>query len=125
MRIEGVVEVRALLQIELEADGLAASDLHGLAGGDVVGRSPVLAHQVLDRLLTFGRHVRVQLERLVGQLDRDFPGHVLDRLLQRRRPQRAPGAHHIGDEIDGDGGRHDCPSASASCLRYWVVVMPA
>ncbi|MNP24509.1 hypothetical protein D3C76_1172730 [compost metagenome] len=117
--------MRALLQIELEADGLAASDLHGLAGGDVVGRSPVLAHQVLDRLLTFGRHVRVQLERLVGQLDRDFPGHVLDRLLQRRRPQRAPGAHHIGDEIDGDGGRHDCPSASASCLRYWVVVMPA
>ncbi|MNS22064.1 hypothetical protein D3C72_538450 [compost metagenome] len=122
--VEGVVEVGALLQVELEADGIAAFDLHRFAISDVLSGTSVFAHQVLDGFLAFGRHVRVQLERLVGQLNRNLTRHVLDRPFQRRRSQCAPRAHHIGDEIDGHRRRHDCPS-SASCLRYWVVVMPA
>ena len=107
MRVEGVVDAAALVHVEGEAERRAArADAFAVLRG-LLRRDAVFLRQVLDRVLAFGRHLRIELEGLEMQLDGDVVADPRHRLLQRMQPDRAPGARDIGHEIDLDGGRHD------------------
>ncbi|MDR6162037.1 hypothetical protein QE391_001665 [Pseudomonas fluorescens] len=123
MGIEGVIEMTALFQFELKTDGVPTRDDHFIARGNFFGAAPIFAHHVLDGVLALGRHVRVQFERLEGQLHSNFAGNICDGLFQRCRAECAPGAHHIRHKVDPDRKSHFFDSVS--CWRYSVVVIPA
>ena len=58
----------------------------------LLGRDAVLFGDVLGNFLAFGRHLRIELERLEVQLGRDVAGHARQRLVQRFQADGAPGA---------------------------------
>jgi hypothetical protein len=62
MRVERVPDTRALA--ERESDGGTTLADQRVAGRKFRGRRAVLASDVLEDVLAFGRHVRIQFERL-------------------------------------------------------------
>ena len=104
--IKGVVDAAALVHAEGEPQRRTARR-NGLAVLlALLGRGAVLFLQVLANVLTLRPHLRVQLERLKVQVQRDLALKPVRRLLQRLEADDAPGAGDIGDEIDFEGGGH-------------------
>ena len=106
MRVEGVVDVAAPVHAELETQGRAACADRFAVLRRLFGADPVFAGQVFDRVLAFGRHLRIQLERLEMQFDLQVPANARHSLLQRLQAHRAPRAGDIGNEIDLDRNSH-------------------
>ena len=104
VRVEGVVGAAAFALAESEAHRLAALAYRFAVVLDLRGCDAVLARQVLDDILARCRHLRVQFEGLEVQLGLDFAVEAGQCLLERVQPDRAPGAGHIGYEIDLHGG---------------------
>ncbi len=100
MRIERVVDAPPLVHVELKAKLGAPRTDHLLALLDLSGRRSVLALDVLDDVLAARAHLRVELERLEVQLGFDLIGELIEGGLQRLQPDDAPGARHVGHEID-------------------------
>ena len=98
VRVEGVPDARPLAEREADLGAALAQDRAGLR--ELLGRRAVLARDVFGRVLAFGRHRRVELERLEVQLDRDLVAEPLERPVERPQADRAPGAGDVGNEID-------------------------
>ena len=128
VRIKGVVDAAALVHAEGESQ-LGTARGNGFAVLlALLGRGAVLFVQVLANVLAFRCHLRVQLERLKVQVDRDFILEPVCRLLQRLEADDAPGAGHVRDEINLEGsgrGSHgkvapagkSCMVVTRQCLR--------
>ncbi|KPX39723.1 Unknown protein sequence [Pseudomonas syringae pv. helianthi] len=69
-------------------------------GFDLFWRRAIFFGDVLFDVLPFGRHVRVQLERLEVDVRLHFITQRLQRLIQRTQADDAPRAGNIGDEVD-------------------------
>ena len=74
---------------------MTARDFASCSGG-----APYLRDEVLGRVLAFGRHRRIELERLEVQLDRTSSPSRSRRLVERPQADRAPGAGDVGNELD-------------------------
>ena len=61
---------------------------------------------MLNDILAAWRHVGIELEWMEVQFDLHFVAQTGQRLLERTKPDRAPGARDIGHEIDFDGFVH-------------------
>jgi hypothetical protein len=120
VRLEGVDDAPAPCRVEGKAHRRAAL----VEGGQdlvAVGRHPApLAAQVLVHVHALGAHVGVELEGLQVQRGRHRIRTARQRLLQRGQAHRAPGAGHVGDEIDSERGWHGQGSAAAT-----VNILPA
>ncbi|MCY1180698.1 hypothetical protein D9M73_211610 [compost metagenome] len=104
--VEGVVDAGALVQVEVEVH-LGAERLDVLVvAGDLVGVDAVLALEMLDQVLAFRRHVGVQFERLDVQLHVHIVAQPANGGEQAVQADGAPGADHVGDEVDGEGLAH-------------------
>jgi hypothetical protein len=102
--VERVVDTAAPIHVEGEAQRRAALADHLAIRIDLFCRTAVFSHQVLGGILAFGRHLRIQFERLEVDLRRHFAFKVGQCLLQRRQSHCAPGTGDVGDEIDTEGG---------------------
>ena len=98
VRVEGVPHVLALAEGEAHGGTSRADPRLGLA--HLLGRAPVLAHEVGDRLDALGAHVRVELEGLEVEPRVQFVLQAREGLLEGREADRAPGAGDVGDEGD-------------------------
>ncbi|KPX78779.1 hypothetical protein ALP66_05728 [Pseudomonas amygdali pv. photiniae] len=83
---------------------------------DLFWRRAIFFGDVLFDVLPFGRHVRVQLERLEVDVRLHFIPQRLQRLIQRAQADDTPGAGNIGDEIDLQCSRHIGPFQSADSI---------
>jgi hypothetical protein len=108
MRVEGVPGAAACIEVEAEAKFRPARADAFLVRGQLRIVHAVLALEVLGHVHAFGRHVRRQFERLEVDVGRDLAIEALQGLFQRREPDGAPRADHVGDEVDAelDGCRH-------------------
>src|SRR4051812_5045694 len=80
---------------EREADRGAALAQHRARLGELLRRRAVLAREVLDRVLAFCRHRRIELEGLEAQLDRKAAVEPLERLLKRPEAHGTPRAGDV------------------------------
>ncbi len=114
--IKGVVDAAALVHAEGKPQRRTARR-NGLAVLlALLGRGAVLFLQVLANVLTLRPHLRVQLERLKVQVQRDLALKPVRRPFQRLEADDAPGAGNIGDEIDFEGGGH----GRGFCEQRWM-----
>mmetsp|Transcript_3124 Transcript_3124/g.5430 ORF Transcript_3124/g.5430 Transcript_3124/m.5430 type:complete len:220 (+) Transcript_3124:410-1069(+) len=108
----GVVDAAARLHPELEIERGAAF-LDGLPCACQGGRAgAVFLCQVFLDVLALGAHARVEFEGMEMQVQLQ-PGDAGGGGLQRIQADGAPGADHVGDEIDahegsGSGAARDC-----------------
>ncbi|MNY44747.1 hypothetical protein D3C86_1798020 [compost metagenome] len=102
--VEGVPDAAVRPHAHVEADLGGAGADHLAVLGRLFGGGAVFAADMLDDVLAFGRDLRVQLERLEGDVRRDA---LTLELVQGRRqsaqPHHAPGADHVRDEVDLQG----------------------
>jgi len=82
----------------------------------------VLALQVLGDALAFRRQLRVQFERLEVDVGLHLAVEALQCLIQRRQPDGAPRADHVGNEIDAQRGHghflgRECTACHAAGRR--------
>ena len=92
---------RAADQVEaiVEADLAPGLDDAGVRGVDR-GRVAELARQVLGPVDALGRQRRVELERPPADRERARPVAVGERPQQVGRPEIAPGADDVGDDLE-------------------------
>src|SRR5262249_45297281 len=98
VRVERVVDELALA--ERKADACAALAYRRLRLGDLRRRAAVFVAQVLDDVLAFRAHLRVQFKRVHDPLGANLVTEVGKRALQRREADRAPRARDIGNVVD-------------------------
>ena len=106
MRVEGVVDAAARTGREGETQLGTARSNGGARGFALLGGRAVFLLQVLADVLAFWPHLRIELKRLEGQVQLHLTGQALGGLLERAQPDDAPGAGHIGNEINFEGGGH-------------------
>jgi len=100
VRVERVVS--ACARTEIEADARAAFADHRLRFGDLRRRTSIFFAEILDDVFAVRSHLRIQFERMHGDLCLDAIVQTRERKLKRRQADRAPRAGDIGDEIDGE-----------------------
>ena len=101
--IEGVVDAAAFVHAEGEPQ-LRATGGDGVAVAlALLGRGAIFFKQMLGNVLPLRAHLRVELEGLKVQVDRDLIFHALGGLLQGLEANHTPGAGNIGNKIDLQG----------------------
>ena len=70
------------------------------------GVMPYFFRDVLGDFLAFGRHLRIEFERLEVQLGGNVARHPLQRMVERLEADGAPGACNVGDEVDFERSGH-------------------
>src|SRR5258706_4062690 len=109
MRIEGVVDAVAFVEAEFEADGGAAcTDVLAIAGG-MLRRQTIFFGEMFGDALALGHHVGIQFKWLEMNIGGSRIAEAPDGVLQGFKADHAPGAGHIGNEIDFDRGIHGGP----------------
>ncbi len=108
MRIEGVVDAAAPLKVEMKSQRIAARLERLLAAVDVDRGRAVFLRDVLDDVLPFRCHLRIELERLEVKVGAELRAQARQGGLQRFQSDRAPRTGNIGDEIDLHGTALEC-----------------
>src|SRR4051794_2165674 len=67
---------------------------------------PVLLRDMLNEVLTLGRHVRIELERLEANVGFDEAAEPLQRALEPSQANDTPWARNVGHEINLQGRGH-------------------
>ena len=120
VRVERVPHAAAALHVVGEPDRRGTFAKHLAVGVRLRLADAVLVHDVIDGVLAFERHVGTQLERLQVDFGFDAAVQFRQRLLQARKPDRAPGTGDVGNEIDAErsrGGHGDLGSGMRPIWR--------
>jgi hypothetical protein len=118
MRIECVVDAGAFVHVECETKLGTPRPNVFLAARELLRRGAVLLRDVLCDVLPFRRHLRIELEWLKVNIRTCLITDALQRLLERSKPDHAPRAGNIGNEVDletrGHGIAHH-PIEDSAC----------
>ena len=108
VRLEAVIDPHFRAVGEGKAQPVAHRLQPRAIGCALLGRGPIFAGDMLGHRLTFDRHLRVQLERMPGDLRVNLLPHGSQRLFQLLIADDAPGADHVGNDVNakGFGGSH-------------------
>ena len=100
MRVERVINAHAVAIIKRKADIVADVGQSIPVRTALFRRAAIFARNMLCGIFAFGRHIRVEFERMPVS----FGGNVLadkrQRLLHLLQANDAPWADHVGDDVD-------------------------
>src|SRR6185436_17575585 len=117
MRIECVVDPRTLVHVEREAERRAPLTNAFLILRELLGCRAVLLGDVLDDVLAFRRHLRIEFERLKMNVRRHFGTDAIERVFKRLQTHHTPGAGDVRNEIDFEVGSHKSLQTPSDALR--------